>query len=96
MVMTILEAHVSADQWGILEKAYAQETQGALTPGIVQTYLAHSINDPGLWRILTVWRSREVLDEMRKQGTPRGVVMFREAGAEPVLSIFEVAGGAGA
>ena len=96
MVMTILEAHVSADQWAILEKAYNDETQQALTPGIVQTYLAHSINDPGLWRILTVWRSREVLDEMRKQGTPRGVVMFREAGAEPVLSIFDIAGGAGA
>ena len=96
MVMTILEAHVSADQWAILEKAYNDETQQALTPGIVQTYLAHSINDPGLWRILTVWRSREVLDEMRKQGTPRGVVMFREAGTEPVLSIFDIAGGAGA
>ena len=94
MVMTILEAHVAADKWEILEKAYEQETQQALTPGIVQTYLAHSISDPSMWRILTIWHSREALDEMRKQGTPRGVVMFREAEAEPALSIFEIAGGA--
>ncbi len=93
MVMTILEAHVDPSQWGRLEEAYKEETE-KLEPGIVRTYLLHSLKDPSLWRIATVWRSREALEEMRKEGTPRGVVMFHTAGAEPSLSVFEVAASA--
>jgi hypothetical protein len=46
-----------------------------------------------LWKILSVWKSREALDEMRNSGeTPTGVLMFRSAGADPQLSIFDVPG----
>jgi len=38
-----------------------------------------------------VWR-REALDEYRRSvETPGGVLRFRAAGAEPTLSIFDVA-----
>jgi heme-degrading monooxygenase HmoA len=90
MVITILEAHVDPGQWTRLEQAYKEEVK-ALDPRIRQTFLLHGIGDPSVWRIATVWRSRQALEEMRKEGTPRGVVMFREAGAEPSLSIFDVA-----
>ena len=44
-----------------------------------------------MWRILTVWENREALDAMRSSGeTPRGVLMFRSAKAEPALSVFEI------
>lgn len=90
MVMTILEAHVAAEKWGTLEQVYHEETK-QMDPGIVQTFLLHGSNDPTLWRIATVWRSREALAEMRQSGaTPRGVLIFRATGAEPTLSIFEV------
>lgn len=43
------------------------------------------------WRIETLWQSRAVLDAMRQNtSTPAGVLMFRAAGAEPTLTIFEV------
>jgi hypothetical protein len=39
-----------------------------------------------------LWTSREALMAMRQQGgTPAGVLMFRAAGAEPSLSVYEVA-----
>ena len=34
--------------------------------------------------------SRAALDAMRQTGTPAGVLMFRAAGAEPTLTVFDV------
>ena len=91
MVMTILEAHVAPENWAALEQAYQQGS--ARRPGqMVQSFLVHSTEDPTLWRGISVWRSREALDEYRRSvETPGGVLMFRAAGAEPTLSIFDVA-----
>jgi hypothetical protein len=90
MVMTILEAYVSEENWSALEQAYRLATQQR-DPGLVQSFLIHSSKDLDLWRILTVWSSREALDKMRSSGeTPRGVLIFRSANAEPILSVFEV------
>jgi quinol monooxygenase YgiN len=94
MVMTILEATVDEDQWQTLRDAYARETQ-TLDSGIVQTLLVQNSREPKTWRIITLWASRAALDEMRKSNqTPRGVLMFREANAEPSLTIFNVAASA--
>lgn len=90
MVMTILEARVSQENWAALEQAYQQGAQHR-DPGLVQSFLIHSPKEDELWRILTVWQSREALEAMRKSNeTPRGVLMFRSAKAEPVLSIFDI------
>ncbi|HZQ07853.1 MAG TPA: antibiotic biosynthesis monooxygenase [Anaerolineae bacterium] len=90
MVMTILETHVSSERWSELERIFGEETK-QLDPGIVQTFLLHSSSDPTLWRIATVWESRKVLAAMRQSvATPRGVLMFRKVGAEPVLSVFDI------
>lgn len=91
MVMTILEARVAPERWAAFEQAY-REGITQLDAGITQTFLVHSSADSALWRILTLWRSREALEDMRRSAeTPRGVMMFRAAGAEPTLSVFDVA-----
>ncbi len=91
MVLTILEARVAPEKAQRLHDAYSQGIQH-LDAGIVQTFLLRNAKDPALWQIATLWKDREALDAMRRTGeTPRGVVMFRAAGAEPVLSILEVA-----
>lgn len=91
MVITILEAHVELDKAPILQDAY-RNGSSQLPPQMVRTYLIQSASDKTLWRIISVWKSREALDEMRNSGgTPAGILMFRAAGAEPELSIFDVA-----
>ncbi len=91
MVMTVLEAQVTKDKWSVLEQEYTQETSRPLDPGIVQTFLLHGTRDRSLWQIATVWSSREALDAMRQSGqTPRGVLIFRAASAEPTLTVFEI------
>ena len=90
MVMTILEGRVSKENWPILEQAYQKGAEYD-EPGLVRSYLIHAQKESDLWRILTIWTSREALDEMRKLNeTPRGVLMFRSAGSDPTLSIFEI------
>ncbi len=90
MVLTILEARVAEDKRRALEQTYREETR-KLDPGIVQTFLLHDVRDASVWRILTLWESAAALDQMRRSGeTPRGVVIFRAAGAEPALSVFDV------
>ncbi len=88
MVVTMLEAEVEAERAGDLESAFARETAGPMPPGLVRSYLLRGTT----WRIVTLWESREALEAMRASGeTPAGVRMFREAGAEPTLAVFEVA-----
>ena len=95
MVITILEAHIEPDMVPALLAAY-QNGLSYLPPQMVQTFLINNATDKSLWRILSVWKSHEALDEMRSsRETPEGILMFRAAGAEePKLSIFDVAASA--
>jgi hypothetical protein len=92
VVITILEAHIEPDMVSALLAAY-QNGLSHLPPQMIRTYLINSMADKSIWRILSVWKSREALDEMRRsRETPEGILMFRAAGAEnPHLSIFDVA-----
>jgi quinol monooxygenase YgiN len=90
MVITILEAHVEAGRWSGFESQFREKT-AQLPPQMLQTFLLQDTMDQTLWRIISVWKSRAALDEMRNSGeTPTGILMFRSAGAEPKLSIFSV------
>ena len=91
MIMTILEGRVTKENCPALEQAFKQGAEHE-EPGLVRSYLIHALKESDLWRILTIWRSREALDEMRKSTeTPTGVLMFRKAHAEPVLSVYDIA-----
>jgi hypothetical protein len=92
MVITVLEAKVSSDKEDALRGAYATAVASPdeLSPSIVETFLVRQA-DSDVWRIFTVWRSREELEDYRRSvETPRGVLIFRAAGAEPTLLINEV------
>ena len=93
MILTVLEAQVSAGGAEALRAAYAAAGTEPLPPGLVRTELLHDAREAARWRIQTWWASREALEAMRGAGTPAGVLMFRAAGAEPALSIFEVVDG---
>jgi quinol monooxygenase YgiN len=90
MVITILQAEVAPDKVEALETAY-REAIVRLDAGMVRTFLLRDARAPSSWQIVTVWESAEALEAMRQSGvTPRGITLFRAAGAEPRLSLFEV------
>ena len=90
MVMTILEGRVALERSSDLQRAYRSAVEN-LPPQMLQTFLIRRATDMDLWRIISVWKSREALDAFRQATeTPAGILIFREAGVEPTLSIFEV------
>jgi hypothetical protein len=90
MVVTMLEARVPEEHVSGLVDAF-NATSDALPPFIVESFLVHASNSD-LWRIVTVWASQDDLDKYRASvETPEGVRMFRSAGAEPTLTVFDVA-----
>lgn len=89
MVMTQLEARLTDEQAQNLQASY-RRTTAPFPSGFVRSFLVHSNADPAVWRILTLWESREAIEAMRSQGTPKGALLFREAGVEPTLTIFDV------
>ena len=88
MVLTVLEAQLTPGQEAALQAAYA--AAAAELPGLVRSELLRDAREVTRWRIQTWWASRAALDAMRSAGTPAGVLMFRAAGAEPALTIYEV------
>ena len=90
MVITILEAQVNPENADRLQSDFKEAIKD-LESGIVETFLVRAAKDATIWRILTVWRDRQALDAMRKTAeTPRGVLIFRAAAAEPSLTVYDV------
>jgi heme-degrading monooxygenase HmoA len=90
MVLTILEATVSPERAADLQAAF-RHAAAQVPPGLIRSHLVSAAADPTRWRIETLWASRDALAAMRQAGTPAGVLMFRAAGAEPSLAIYDVA-----
>ncbi len=91
MVMTVLEAEVPEGGRATLEAEFRAKTARGLPPGLAQSFLVRAEGDSGRWRIVSVWESAEALARMRAaSATPTGVLIFRAAGAEPALTVFDV------
>lgn len=89
--MTILEARVAPDRWDALRDSYEARARLPESGAIVESFLVQELEEPNTWRIVTIWRDREALEAMRGSGeTPTGVLIFRDADAEPRLTVFTV------
>jgi heme-degrading monooxygenase HmoA len=93
MMISIIEARVAKGNWHLLEQAY-RRSSGQTPPGLEQSFLIHGVEDEEVWQIITVWKGMASLRQIQQSNeagiTPRGVLMFREAHAEPTHSVFEV------
>jgi len=89
--MVVLEGHVSPERWDVLREGFAQAAANP-PPQMLHFYLVQSREEPTLWRSISVWRSRSALAEYRRETRiPMGMVLFRAAGAEFTVELFEVA-----
>jgi hypothetical protein len=90
MVMSVLEANVPPNKWEELKVSFRHSTK-LLPPQICETLLVQSIDDPQLWKVVTVWHIkkhiRRVQDTMRQCGAAE---IFRAIGIEPLQGIFNI------
>lgn len=90
MIVTMLEGRVAENRAPVLVDEYRKVGE-ELPPFILETFLLHTAGSE-LWRIVTVWESRKALEEYRATvDMPEGIRMFKAAGVEPSLKVFEVA-----
>ena len=68
-VLTVLEARIPPERQEDLKAAYHEAVMDSPPPGLVRSMLLQDINDHLLWRIETLWESREALAAMRGTGT---------------------------
>ncbi|MFH7597699.1 hypothetical protein WDV06_21715 [Streptomyces racemochromogenes] len=89
-VLSEVSGVVAAGREDGLVAAYRELLAGPLPDGLVRTELLGG--QDGHWRIQSLWRDRAALEAVR--AVPGGAPaprLFREAGAEPALAVFEVA-----
>lgn len=90
-IMTVLEGRVPAERAAELNRFYAEASR-SLPPQMLQALLVQSTADPAVWRGTSVWRSRAALEEYRRSvSTPAGIRMFQAVGAQPTVSVWDVA-----
>ena len=65
MMITVLEARVTKENWPILEEAFQRALQQT-PPGLEQSYLVHSIEDAELWQIISIWSGMPSLQQIQK------------------------------
>jgi heme-degrading monooxygenase HmoA len=87
-LLSITSATVPPDSAPAVIEAYRGVTS-QLSAAVLHTALVHG--DANDWRIVTLWRSREQLEEYRRRvGTAAAIKIFRDAGAEPTVAEFDV------
>jgi heme-degrading monooxygenase HmoA len=93
MMISMIEAHVARENWHLLEQAFQRSSEQP-PPGLEQSFLIHNVENDEEWQIITVWSGMASLQQIQQSKeagiTPRGVLIFREAHAEPTHTIFEV------
>ncbi len=90
-VITIVEGRVPASKAREFETAYASLKQDALTQGLIRSSLLRKSDNPEIYRIETVWESREALEKMRSNTqTPKAIELFQKVKASPRLEIYDI------
>ena len=88
MVVTMVEGRVEPDRVSDLVAAWDSRR---LPLGMAESLLLRA-DESDTWRIVSVWRSRDELDSYRASvSTARAFAIFEAAGAEPTVTLFEVA-----
>jgi len=87
-ICSVTSATVPPESEAAIAEAYRMATS-TLPHMVLHTVLVKG--EAGDWRIITLWRSRKQLEEYRRSvDTPAAVKIFRDAGAEPTVRVYEV------
>jgi hypothetical protein len=89
MFVTIVEGAVDDARESDLRSAWDERTSGQLPTGLVESYLMRA--DDGMWRIVTIWESKEAVMAMRAiVDKPTAILIFEQAGSRPSVSMWDV------
>ncbi|MES2014366.1 MAG: antibiotic biosynthesis monooxygenase [Patescibacteria group bacterium] len=90
-ILSIVEGKVTKDKWSLLKDAYERVDKNSLPNSLLGSDLVQDVNEPEIWRIVTVWENIEAMSTYRKSvETPAWILVFKEVGVEPRLVVNEI------
>lgn len=90
-VITILEGEVLEANWDVLRQSFAERTEADKGIRPEQAFLIQDARNKTNWKLIAIWKDMATLMQMKATGEiPTGVLIFREAGTDPSLSIFQI------
>jgi len=88
--MSVLEAFVPARKWVMLKAEFRHSTE-LLPPQICETILIQSIEDPTLWKVITIWHQKRHIKRLQDVMLRCGAAeIFRSIGVEPRQGLFNI------
>ena len=91
MVMSVMEARIPPDKWETFKDSFLLLTNN-LPPRICQTMLIQSVDDPLLWKMITIWRIKKSPIQLQKEIEEGGALrVFQSIGIEPTQANFNIA-----
>ncbi|MGI0081615.1 MAG: antibiotic biosynthesis monooxygenase family protein [Nitrososphaerales archaeon] len=90
--MTIVRGKVPTAAAKSLELAYSGlRSAGEFPPGLINSFLIKSKQEPEAFMVETIWESLEALDKMRASSQkPAAVKLFEDLGVSPTVEVFEI------
>ncbi len=90
-VVTVVEGNVPSLKAKVFEENFAMVKTEPVPQGFVSSSLLRGSKEPEVYRIQTVWQSREALEKMRSSTqTPKAFELFQKVGVKPTLEVYEV------
>ena len=87
-VLSVTSATVPAESEAAIVEAFRAVTS-QLPHMVLHTSLVRG--EANEWRIVTLWRSRDQLEEYRRSvQTPAAIKIFQDAGARPTVAVLDV------
>jgi hypothetical protein len=90
VLITIIEALVPSNKWSDLEIEYEKKIKH-VPEQLRETYLIHDVNHQDVWRIISIWRSKEGYKEAAShQLCDACTEIFRALNIEATRRLFDV------
>jgi hypothetical protein len=90
MIITILEGHIPANRWNDFENSY-RDVIKHLPIQLKETFLTQDEHDTTLWRVITVWKTREDFEEIKFNPVFHSwAELYRSVGVESTQRTFNV------
>lgn len=90
MIVSILEGRVTSERWDAIEVAYRKLIK-SIPHDIRENFIVQDVNDKTLWRIISIWQSKEAFDRHHDSEAIKDLMeVFRQVGVEPTQRIFRV------
>ena len=87
-ILSIIEARVHQNSWELLQQNYEEVKKENLPSLLLSSHLVQDINEPEIWRIVTIWENLEAMNEYRKSvDVPAWILVFQKVNAVPKLII---------